>query len=729
MNHRVTYHAAVRLLPYTTTLTAFVSVGLVTIKHWRQPTFPHVASVLGWAVAAVVVAALAKWVLSRLVKSAPSIGSGAAVSWIVALQLGVVLLVIPMLLLTVSMAEDDIPGWLFPVLNKRWLIALYDIAILTVVVFPVAVERWRPAKDADAVFAEPRPQPAERPTVRRRWVSRITDMIGIIAVVAASWYFAGPPWNLERHHRVIDWHEQLHLGSLQAISKGYLPYIGPASTVYGPGSQILTYEVMNRSGHFDIVSFRTTFAASAFLALLAVSVAAYWWLGILPAAAVMLLAFTYSPIAFYYTLSDGTFAGFYGWANPLRYLAAVLVVPSLARAAYESRKGPLNVRWLVTLGIVWGAGAWMAQENLSMPLVASGLLLTLLWLTRTIRLGPAIRSLIYLAVGFASVAIPILLYYAFHGSAREFLRNYFLNPRAVAMGFSNMWWPAQDSALPERYSYYFTLPFLLALASCTLWRLRPLRLESPLDFRRVRFLAFVCVQLVCYQTALFRSDNSHLRNTMIALPFVLVLGFWDLPQWLTTVRWQRVAVRGVFVVLVLTIYPVVRLQTWESLIMAPMSRFKAPPPLLTPSPIRDDERVAFKRTTRLLSDEPMLAPGSGLSVRSFLDLASELHETVGQRKTYIGPLGSVYTGLLYFMADLTPAPYPLDLETMTINGNMRALVIDHMRKHPEDYECFIGTSLSETEAEVFLEAHPDALTLTRQLGPTMIYVLLARTSG
>jgi hypothetical protein len=81
------------------------------------------------------------------------------------------------------------------------------------------------------------------------------------------------------------------------------------------------------------------------------------------------------------------------------------------------------------------------------------------------------------------------------------------------------------------------------------------------------------------------------------------------------------------------------------------------------------------------------------------------------------------------MADLTPAPYPLDLETMMINGNLRDLVIEHMRRHPEAYECFIGTSLAQTEAQVFLEGHPGAVTLTRQLGPQTIYVLLAQTPG
>ena len=95
-------------------------------------------------------------------------------------------------------------------------------------------------------------------------------------------------------------------------------------------------------------------------------------------------------------------------------------------------------------------------------------------------------------------------------------------------------------------------------------------------------------------------------------------------------------------------------------------------------------------------------------------------------KTYIAYLGHIYTGLLYFMANLTPAPYPLDLESMTINANLRALVNEHIRAHPEEYECFIGTSLSLTEADVFLKGHPGAVTLERKLGPTTVYLLLAQ---
>jgi hypothetical protein len=250
-------------------------------------------------------------------------------------------------------------------------------------------------------------------------------------------------------------------------------------------------------------------------------------------------------------------------------------------------------------------------------------------------------------------------------------------------------------------------------------------LAAPLEPRRAFFLAFVCVQMVCYQTSLFRSDNSHVRNTMIALPFVLVLAFWDLPQWLAESRWRRTAIRAMVVVLSLCVYPTLQSYAWTSMLTTPMTRFSVRP---SPS-VAYDGRVAFKRATALLRDEPELASNSGMSMREFLAAASELHDVVGQRKTYIAYIGNVYTGLLYFMADLTPAPYPLDLETMTINGDLRALVIEHMRMHPDDYECYIGTSLEQTEAQVFLAGHPRAVTLQRKLGPTPLYVLLGERSN
>jgi hypothetical protein len=708
---------AVGLLPYTTGLSAVLTIGLAWVKRLRQPTFAYVDECVSLA-AALFVAGLfiGFWGRRRLARTAAGVSVGPAVSWVLALHAGILLLMVPLLLLMVSMETENIGGWSFPPLNKRWLAGLYNLAIGTIVLFPVAIERWRSHPEPAAVA------PAEwavAPTPTRRWWSTTA---GIVAIVAVAWYFTGPPWNLERLHRGIDWHEQLHLGPLQAISKGYLPYIGPASVVYGPGSQILTYEIMARAQRFDIVSFRSAFAAFNFAALVVVGIAAYWWLGIAGAVVVVLLAETYSPIAFYYTLFDGTFAGFYGWANPVRYLAPLIIVPAVAHLSSDS-KSHANTLGLVLLGMCWGVGAWMAQENLSSTGVAAVLVLSLLWLTHTMSLSTATRILAGLAAGFALVVVPILLYYAARGEAGTFVRNYFLNPRAVAMGFSNTWWPPQNADMPERNSYYFTLPFLLLLAVATLWKLKPVRISSPLASGQARFLAFVCVQLVCYQTSLFRSDSSHVRNTMIALPFVLWMGFWELPKWVATIRWRRQALRAAFVVLAIGVYPMLRLRDWSSVMMSPRSRFTRTAD--QPSSISPDERIAFRRATGLLSDEPILADSSGLSMRTFLEFASDIHDLVGQRKTYIARLGNIYTGLLYFMADLTPAPYPLDLETMTINARMRGLVIDHMRTHPGDYECFIGTSLEETEAQVFLALHPATVTVPRRMGPATIYVLLA----
>jgi hypothetical protein len=720
---RLTLDEAIGFLPFTTGVAASLSIGLVTYKLRRQPDFPYFIVVLGWAIPVVVLALVLAIRFGRRPPVLPTwISTEGSTSWMIALQLGVLLLVIPVLLLTKAVAADHMAWLNYPFLNKRWLIALYNLAIATFLVFPVAFERWRSPCDGDrqaSVIAPQQRNPGTRQTV---------SIGGLVVIVLLAWYFAGPPWHLERHHRRIDLHEQVHLGPLQAISKGYLPYVGPASTQYGPGSQILLYGLMKMVGHFDIVSFRTAWASLNFVALLAVSIAAYFWLGLVAAVLVILFSLVYSPFAFFYTAANGTFAGFYGWANALRYFAPLIVVPALAgAAASESSERPSRVPWVVLLGVVWGLGAWIAQENLSTTAMASALFLTLLWLTQTMSLSRAIWIVFRLVIGFACVAVPVTLYFAWHGAAGVFLRNYLLVPRAIAMGYQNTWWttywPPEVSAGLDQRSYYFTLPFLLALGISALWALPALRLKAPLDLRRARFLAFICVGLACFQTALLRSDNAHLLNTMLALPFVLVLGVSELPQWQAVTRVHRTVIRVVFVILALVVYHGVGLEHWDMLV-TPLARFRPARPVHVSS--ESESRIAFRRATTLLTDEPIDSVGRGLSMRTFLDFATEIHEAVGQRKTYIANLGYVWSGLLYFMADLTPAPYPLDRESMMINEDLRGVVVNHIRAHPEDYECFIGISLSEPEAQAFLESHPGAVTLQRRMGSDVVNIVLSQ---
>ena len=520
------------------------------------------------------------------------------------------------------------------------------------------------------------------------------------------------------------------LGPLQAISKGYLPYIGPASTQYGPGAQVLLYALMTHQGrHFDLVSFRTACAVLNFVVLVAAGLAAYRWMGFTAAVLVVILARIYSPFAFFFAVDDGTFAGVYGWAFAGRYLVALLVVPAVARACVLAEG---DWRWwpLTVWGAVLGVGAWIAQENLSTAVVAGGLVLAILWLTRTVRLARVARIILALAAGFSCVAAAILVWYARHHAAGEFVRNYFLMPRAVAMGYSNLWWP------PPRPGGPIDTRRLHPAVSAALGARRLVALSgappaAPLDWRRARFIALVWVLLASYQTALLRSDYAHLMNTMIALPFVLVIGARDLPRWVAATWRGRVGARIVFVALALMIYPTIRLQDWRRLLVTPAARFQEGSSRLLAGPA--GRGIAFERATPLLANEPLFAAGAGLSMRAFLDFATDVHGIVGARKTLITDLGDrAWTGALYFLADLTPAPYPFDRETMAINDDLRAAVVVHMRAHPSDYECMIGTSLQGPEAVAFLETHPGAVAFQRVLpahelrGPQTVHILLAR---
>jgi hypothetical protein len=724
----MTLHDAVRPLPYAT-MAAAVAVVIVRQPLGIEPQFPYTPAFWAATVTAVIVAMAIRVVLRRRSAASPeSAGVRAATSWLVALQLGILFLLVALIVATRSLPEDSISGWIFGFVNKRWLVASYSAAIVTILVLPVAVHRIRGQIVVPADSQARRSNPGE---AWRRWSK---GAAGVMVVASLTWYFAGPPWHLERHHRAIDWHEQALLGSLQAVSKGYLPFIGPASTQYGPGSQLMMYATMQALGHFDIPAFRTAWAVFNLIGLFIVGCVAYYWIGILGALAVIPLALAYSPLAFYATYPDGTFGGYYGWANALRYSGTLIVVPALASVVSddaEDKRRPLAAA-AVALGVVWGLSAWFAQENLSATAVAGGLVLVLLWLTRSATGSQTLRVIGSVALGFLCVAAPVLGYYAWHGALREFTYNYVLVPRAVAAGYSNLWWP--DPTLPERATYYFAFPFLMAMAVCTIWRVPGIRVE-PLDFNRRRLLSFLCVQLACFQTVLLRSDTEHLINTLTALPFVLVLGIVDLPRFVAS-RWPaRIAVGGVFLSLVLLIFPALRARQWDRLVLAPVAKLRPDDDLL-PLPIKYGSRVGFKRATRWLADEPTLTAGSGLSMREFLDFVSDLHDLVGPRKTYIGGVASgcgmtihsdcVWAGVVYFMADLVPAPYPLDRDTMTINDPLRRRVSEHIRTHGRDYECVITTSMATPESEAFLSAHPDATVVQRQLGRHSVFILLSK---
>jgi len=324
-------------------------------------------------------------------------------------------------------------------------------------------------------------------------------------------------------------------------------------------------------------------------------------------------------------------------------------------------------------------------------------------------------------MGFLCFWTPVLAYYAAHGSALAFVRNYFLVAQAVAAGYSNTWWlEPQD---PATRAFFYTPAVILALGVLTLCDLRSLRLRTKLEPAQVRLLAFVCVLAACYQTVLFRSDGSHLRNTLIALPIVVVLTIRDLPTWAVSSWPSRLVVRAVVLGAVLYIYPVSEYlggfpgtvgQAWTHR----FTTFEPGPPAVATEPI------PFRRATAALSDEPEIV-ASGGPMRKFLEDATALRDLIGDRPTYVEGATPYYTGLVYFMLDLTPAPFLFDKETMIINDAIFEQHAEYFRTRIHEVKCLVARSMAAEESQAFIAAYPHAVALRKTLGAASIIVMLA----
>jgi hypothetical protein len=145
-------------------------------------------------------------------------------------------------------------------------------------------------------------------------------------------------------------------------------------------------------------------------------------------------------------------------------------------------------------------------------------------------------------------------------------------------------------------------------------------------------------------------------NTLVALPFIIVLGSLDVARRLGATRGARAAVRAAFLATVLVVYPAFRSQlplAWTGLLTRPVAKFRVHRGQEPPDPY--EGRSAYQRAPRLLlHDEPEIGNTARVSMRTFLDFATDVKSIVGSRKTYVRDLGRLYLadGLLYFLANL-----------------------------------------------------------------------------
>jgi hypothetical protein len=641
--------------------------------------------------------------------------------------------------------------WLtFGYLDKRWEISACLLGALAPMLLLVAAARvlkigrehpqnWRSwlAGIVTPTGAPPSTTPARAEARRARLGRFATVAAGILTAVGLASYFYGPPWYLNQGG-VIGYQEDVFLQGLQAISQGHIPYIGPAAIQYGPGSQFFSYLFMRHVATFSVVGFRESWAmfqwvgTSVFFVALFLAfgygrglVASLMWGLIYPAQ--LLLGFA----------PESTFGGFFGWVNPLRYAGAVsliVLLPGVIKRCPSLR----GFAGGAGLGILWGGLSYIAQENLIGGAIGALVVSALLVLSGTASGRAAARALLGVLTGFALVWLPVLAFYAAKGVLGRFLYLYFLIPQAVAGGYSNTPFGGSDhSSLEWRNAepwlrIFQWLPVILAvLALISVLQFRPFRIAVEWSRDRIMLVAVLVTTILLYQGALLRSDVPHLTGTMLIFPALVVVVATTLPR-LTLPR-----LAGFRQPLALVVAGAVLFAAGVWLLPAKVTAPSHIPAELE-SPYLDRQQlatypvpgtpatIAGQRVGAGLADTKLCCQSGSESMPQFVRLMNRLHAIIGDRTTYVVSFHNGYPGLIYFVADLKPAPIPADPYTMVFTQQQMAAYLQNFQTSvlPQT-QALVTTNLNRPEALYFSQRYPRARRVILTYHKAPYYVLLS----
>jgi hypothetical protein len=562
---------------------------------------------------------------------------------------------------------------------------------------------------------------------RRSRVGRIlTVAAGLATALGLAWYFLGPPWYLSQNGAVIGKQEDVFLTGFQAIAKGHLPYIGVAGVQYGPGTQLASYLLMRHVTSFSVVGFRQAWAL-------------YQWAGASILFAVFFLAFGYArglaasllsvlcyPTLHQVAFQPGTsFDGSWAWPNPLRYVGAialVLLLPAVVRRSPSWRGAAAGA----AIGMAWGGMSYMGQENLVAGAVGVLVVGALLMFSGTCSWRAVRAALLAVAAGFLLVWLPILAFYAAHGDLGQFLRLYFLFPRAVAEGWDDTSWQGATHNPSPFTTMFYVLPFLLAVvALLSVFRVRPLRIAREWSRDRVLLAAILVIAVLLYQGALLRSDTPHLTGTLLAVPGAVIVTATVLPKRLGVRRRGTLVASGLalaFASFALLPYEAFAWTSVRSVAEAPyLDRLH-----LAASPHRDrPATLAAQRVGTGLADTRECCQGTLAPMTKFIALMNRIHAVVGDRTAYVADFPDAYPGLVYFVADLTPAPVIADKYMTVLNQAQLAAYMAYFRSDVLPLTQAVLTADPGTpEARFFMQRYPGARRITLHFAGQPYYVLL-----
>lgn len=612
--------------------------------------------------------------------------------------------------------------------DKRWLTSLFLCATagsamaLAVAARAVAIAlqeppSWR-AWFLGLVPARPRGAAGEVPP--RRWAATAAKLVGAAALAG---YFFGPPWNLPRS--AIDYHEALTMGGVQAIRDGAIPYMDAAAVQYGPVAQMANYAYAHAAGRLSIDGFREVTLLFQWLAATIFLGALFLRVRPLVAAVTALAAFLVFPtLQTFVVTANGTIDGFWGWTDALRYVGVFLLAMAFPAIAARAAAAPARAR-SVALGAAWALLCLIAQENLIGGALVLGVLSVLLVVTDTIGRRAILTVLGGIAAGMILVAVPVCAYYAAHGELGRFIELYWLVPQAVAAGYSNTPFNNPDWAL-----LFYGVPVLLGgLLLASLLSLRPLRIATNWTPRRIVLVSAITAAVISHLGALTRSDVPHLVNTELALPAAVCLAVFDLPG-LLGARSRRTRWAGGLAIAAaaLAILPLVPRGLAPSLTPQKLWRpleARLNPPAKRPLPAGIPAgSVAAARIGDATLRQPTCCTKTHVPMIRFVRFMDRLHAVVGGRRTFVDAAPIVTPPVVYFLADLRPAPFMQDYGTMVLNNEMRRPWFRFFRAHLAQMQALVTTNADRASPRIWAKAFPRHRTVVVPLEGDRVLVLL-----
>jgi hypothetical protein len=138
--------------------------------------------------------------------------------------------------------------------------------------------------------------------------------------------------------------------------------------------------------------------------------------------------------------------------------------------------------------------------------------------------------------------------------------------------------------------------------------------------------------------------------------------------------------------------------------------------------------IAGQRVGAGLAAARQCCQNASVAMPRFVAFMNQLHAIIGQRTTYVVSFPAGYPGVVYFVADLTPAPVPIDVHTMVLNvPQYRAYLADFRSSVLPRTAALVTPSLGAAEARYFRDFYANTRVITLTYRHEPVYVLLRRS--